>query len=85
MEWVTQYIKQTYELKTYLGIYLWYYDSYRHLPEPKHHSFLLSEAWCLVFFSIFCFLVLSEELAYCINPQPEGPGDFLLRFSSSSP
>ena len=46
---------------------------------------LISEAWCLVFFSISCFLTMSEELACCINPQPGGPGDFWSRFSSSSP
>ena len=29
---------------------------------------LISEAWCLVSFSIYCFLVMSEELARSINP-----------------
>jgi hypothetical protein len=37
------------------------------------------------FLAFFCFLVMSEELARCINPQPGGPGNFWSRFSSSSP
>jgi len=36
-------------------------------------------------FSISCFLVMSEELARCINLQTGGPGDFWSRFSSSRP
>ena len=47
--------------------------------------FFFPLAWCLVFFSIFCCLMMSKELARCINPQPGGPGDFWSRFSSSSP
>jgi hypothetical protein len=35
--------------------------------------------------AFFFFLVMSEELARCFNPQPEGPGDFWSRFSFCSP
>ena len=64
-----------------------------HLPTPQPHPspwryiLILSShprlgVW---FFCISCFLVMSEKLARCINPQPGGPGDFWSRFSSSSP
>ena len=46
---------------------------------------LLSKACCLVFFSISCVLMVSEELARCTNPHPGGPGEFCSRCSSSSP
>jgi hypothetical protein len=35
------------------------------------------DVWFL--FSISCFLVMSKELARCINPQPGGPGWFLVK------
>jgi len=37
------------------------------------------------FLAFLVFLVKSEELACCINPQPGGPGDFWSRISFSSP
>ena len=37
------------------------------------------------FFSVFCFWILGEELAFCINPQPGWRGDFWSRFSSCRP
>jgi len=46
---------------------------------------LISEAWCLVSFSISYFLVMSKELARFINPQPGIPGDFWSSFPSPSP
>jgi len=36
------------------------------------------------FLAVF-FSSMSRGLACCINPQPEGPGYFWSRFSSSSP
>jgi len=37
------------------------------------------------FLAFLVFLVMSEELARCTNPQPGRPGDFWSRFYSSSP
>jgi len=58
---------------------------------PNFKVLFLSLSWLspsdfrgLVFgFLAFIFLVMSEELACCYNPQPGGPGDFWSRFSFS--
>jgi len=50
-------------------------------------SYNVSTSSCTHFtiFSNFLFFSMSRGLACYINPQPGGQGDFLSRFSSSSP
>ena len=59
-----------YSFNYYLSIR--FHNSCRRLPETKRlSSLLISEAWFLIFFSISCFLTISEELTRCMNPNLE--------------